>query len=175
MYGIFTYIYPKNHPNVGKYTIQSIWVLDLEIFRKIAPSTTLRTASRREPFYRSISPSGRDIGSIAAGRGTKLNRSSCWSTSQTLVLYVQNVKEFLRIWDFGPQIPGFFLNVFTMFTESLPWRSMESLNVQPPKLLLGGFFGRSFLVAWCHSTLKIHESDIRHPQLDDLSSFSCGK
>ena len=21
MYGIFTYIYPKNHPNVGKYTI----------------------------------------------------------------------------------------------------------------------------------------------------------
>jgi len=27
MYGIFTYIYPKNHPNVGNYTIHGVYGL----------------------------------------------------------------------------------------------------------------------------------------------------
>ena len=32
MYGIFTNIYPKNHPNVGKYTIHGAYGLDTVLF-----------------------------------------------------------------------------------------------------------------------------------------------
>ena len=35
MYGIFTYIYPKNHPNVGKYTIHGVSGYEILLFSTI--------------------------------------------------------------------------------------------------------------------------------------------